>query len=104
MESARSDDDRFCSDGHRTALGDGIDLVDDTIGKTLAATTTLSKTTPDRENLAANVKSAKIIGALAAKTAIEKGISQVVFDRSGARYHGKVKALAEAAREAGLKF
>jgi len=81
-----------------------VQFIDDTVGKTLAATTTLSKTTPDRENLAANVKSAKIIGALAAKTAIEKGISQVVFDRSGARYHGKVKALAEAAREAGLKF
>jgi large subunit ribosomal protein L18 len=50
------------------------------------------------------VKSAKTIGALAARVALEKGIKQVVFDRGGARYHGKVKALADAAREAGLKF
>ena len=48
--------------------------------------------------------SAKTIGTLAAKAAQSKGIKQVVFDRGGARYHGKVKALADAAREAGLKF
>ena len=81
-----------------------VQFIDDVAGKTLAATSTVSKSTPDREKLAANVTSAKTVGALAAKTALEKGITQVVFDRGGARYHGKVKALADAAREAGLKF
>ncbi|HEY2082540.1 MAG TPA: 50S ribosomal protein L18 [Verrucomicrobiae bacterium] len=81
-----------------------VQFIDDAAGKTLAAASTLSKATPDREKLAANVKSAKTIGALAAKTALDKGIKQVVFDRGGARYHGKVKALADAAREAGLQF
>src|SRR5580765_7013792 len=80
-----------------------VQFIDDIAGKTLAAASTLSKATPDREKLAANVASAKAIGALAAKTALEKGIKAVVFDRGGARYHGKVKALADAAREAGLK-
>ena len=81
-----------------------VQFIDDIAGKTLAAAATLSKATPDREKLAANVTSAKTIGTLAAKAAIDKGIKAVVFDRGGARYHGKVKALADAAREAGLQF
>jgi large subunit ribosomal protein L18 len=81
-----------------------IQFIDDRAGVTLAAASTVSKTTPDREKLAANATSAKTMGTLAAKTALDKGIKQVVFDRGGARYHGKVKALADAAREAGLKF
>ena len=81
-----------------------VQFFDDVAGKTLAAASTLSKSTPEREKLAANVISAKTIGTLAAKAALDKGIATVVFDRSGARYHGKVKALADAAREAGLKF
>jgi large subunit ribosomal protein L18 len=81
-----------------------VQFIDDIAGKTLAATSTLSKATPDREKLAANVTSAKTIGTLAAKAAMDKGIKAVVFDRGGARYHGKVKALADAAREAGLQF
>jgi large subunit ribosomal protein L18 len=81
-----------------------VQFIDDVARITLAAAATTSKTTPDREKLAANVSSAKAIGALAARTALEKGIKQVVFDRGGARYHGKVKALADAAREAGLTF
>jgi len=81
-----------------------VQFIDDDAGVTIAAATTTSKATPDREKLAANVASAKTIGTLAAKNAIEKGIKEVVFDRGGARYHGKVKALADAAREAGLKF
>ena len=81
-----------------------VQFIDDTAGATLAATSTTSKSVPDAKKLAANVKSAKTIGTFAAKTALERGIKQVVFDRGGARYHGKVKALADAAREAGLKF
>jgi large subunit ribosomal protein L18 len=79
-----------------------VQFIDDDAGKTLAAASTVSKTVA--KDVAANVKGAKTIGALAAKNAMEKGIKEVVFDRGGARYHGKVKALADAAREAGLKF
>jgi len=71
---------------------------------TLAAASSTNKATPDREQLAANAAGAKILGKLAAQAALAKGIKQVIFDRNGARYHGKVKALADAAREAGLQF
>lgn len=81
-----------------------VQFIDDLAGVTLAAAATTSKAVPDRDKLAANVSSAKTIGALAARAAMDKGIKQVVFDRGGARYHGKVKALADAAREAGLQF
>jgi len=81
-----------------------VQFIDDAKGLTLAVASTTSKATAGREKLAANVSSAKTIGALAAKNALDKGIKQVVFDRGGARYHGKVKALADAAREAGLQF
>src|ERR1700754_1885101 len=70
-----------------------VQFIDDIAGKTLAATSSLSKATPDREKLGAHVTSAKTIGTLAAKAAMAKGIKAVVFDRGGARYHGKVKAL-----------
>jgi large subunit ribosomal protein L18 len=81
-----------------------VQFIDDTAGTTLASASTLHKTAPDRDKLAANAVSAKKIGAMAAEAAKSKGITSVVFDRSGARYHGKVKALADAAREGGLKF
>jgi large subunit ribosomal protein L18 len=81
-----------------------VQFIDDSAGKTLAATSTLSKGVPDRDKLAATAASAKIVGTFAAQMALGKGIKQVVFDRGGSRYHGKVKALADAAREAGLKF
>jgi len=81
-----------------------VQFIDDFGRVTLASASTTSKSTPDRDKLAANMPSAKIIGTLAAQVALGKGIKQVVFDRSGARYHGKVKVLADAAREAGLQF
>jgi large subunit ribosomal protein L18 len=81
-----------------------VQFIDDAAGATLASASTLHKTVPDREKLAANAVSAKKIGTMAAEAAKSKGILSVVFDRSGARFHGKVKALADAAREGGLKF
>jgi large subunit ribosomal protein L18 len=81
-----------------------VQFIDDRHGMTLAAASTRSKAINDRDKLAANVVSAKRIGVLAAEVARAKGITKVVFDRSGARYHGKVKALADAAREGGLQF
>ncbi len=81
-----------------------VQFIDDEAGVTLAAASTTSKTTPDRDKLAANAASAKKLGAFAAQAALGRGIKRVVFDRGGARYHGKVKALADAAREAGLQF
>ena len=81
-----------------------VQFIDDVARVTVAAASTRDKSTPDRETLGANVEGAKKVGALAAGAAKGKGISRVVFDRAGARYHGKVKALADAAREAGLQF
>lgn len=81
-----------------------VQFIDDQAGATLASASTRSKALPDRDLLAANAKSAQKIGLLAAEAALGKGIQQVVFDRNGARYSGKVKALADAARKAGLKF
>jgi large subunit ribosomal protein L18 len=81
-----------------------VQFIDDVAGVTLAAASTNSKATPDRDKLAANAVSAKSLGTVAAQAALGKGITTVVFDRGGSRFHGKVKALADAAREAGLKF
>lgn len=81
-----------------------VQFVDDVRGVTLAAASTRAKDLPDRGKLKANVTSAAIIGKRAAEAALAQGITAVVFDRGGNRYHGKVKALADAAREAGLKF
>ncbi len=82
-----------------------VQFVDDASRVTLASMSTRSKVAGFAESkLGANIKSAEIIGAAAAAAARTKNIEKVVFDRSGAKFHGKVKALAEAARAAGLKF
>ena len=81
-----------------------VQFIDDSKGVTLAATSTRAKALEDKAKLAANAVSAKRIGTAAAEVAKAAGINTVVFDRSGAKYHGKVKALADAAREAGLQF
>lgn len=80
-----------------------VQFIDDDKGATLASVSTRTKKgEPSRAG--ANVKTAEVVGASAAVAAIAKGISAVVFDRSGARFHGKVKAVAEAARKGGLQF
>lgn len=79
-------------------------LVDDTSGSTLVSASTLDPELRDSIEYGGNVAAAAKVGALIAKRALEKGFSEVVFDRGGYLYHGRVKALAEAAREAGLKF
>lgn len=81
-----------------------VQFVDDAIGKTLASVSSVSLRAKKQDAVGANVKGAEVLGGLAANVAKEKGISRVVFDRSGARYHGKVKALADAARAGGLEF
>lgn len=81
-----------------------VQFIDDSKGVTVASASTVHKSTPDRDKLGANVESAKKIGALAAEAAKGKGVTKIVFDRNGARYHGKIKALADAAREAGIQF
>ncbi len=81
-----------------------VQFIDDASGQTMAAVSSLSHRASSKEAVGANVKGAENLGGLAASVAKEKGISNVVFDRSGARYHGKVKALAEAARAGGLEF
>lgn len=76
-------------------------VIDDVSGTTLVAASSKDK---DFANYGGNVEAAKAVGAAVAKRALDKGISEVVFDRGGYIYHGRVAALAEAAREAGLKF
>ena len=80
-----------------------VQFVDDLAGRTLAAVGTRDKDAPS-EVRGANVANATVTGRRAAQAARSKGIEAVVFDRGAARYHGKVKALADAAREGGLKF
>jgi len=77
-------------------------VIDDVNGVTLASASTLDKDLT--LNGTGNVEAAKLVGQLVAKRATEKGVTEVVFDRGGYLYHGRVKALAEAAREAGLQF
>lgn len=81
-----------------------VQFVDDTKGVTIASTSTRNKGLAAESKLAANVKSAVVLGKVAAEAALGKGIKKVVFDRGGKLYHGKVKALADAARAAGLQF
>jgi large subunit ribosomal protein L18 len=79
-----------------------VQLIDDLSGKTLRAASSMSKDFADKKM--SHLEKAKQVGKLIAEKAVEAGISAVVFDRNGYLYHGRVKSLAEAAREAGLKF
>ena len=79
-------------------------IIDDTVGKTLVSASTLDKDVKAELEKTNNVEAATVVGKVVAKRALEKGITTVVYDRGGFVYEGKVKALAEAAREAGLEF
>lgn len=80
-------------------------VIDDDTGTTIASASTLDPALRGQLNGGTgNVEAARQVGRLAAERAMEKGIRQVVFDRAGNRYHGRVKAVAEGAREAGLEF
>jgi len=82
-------------------------VIDDAQGKTLVSATSVEKgkgVKGDKRPTGGNVSSAKEVGKLIAERAKDKGIKQVVFDRGGYLYHGRIKALADAAREAGLEF
>ena len=79
-------------------------IIDDTVGKTLVSASTLDKDVKAELEKTNNVEAATVVGTVVAKKALEKGITTVVYDRGGFVYEGKVKALAEAAREAGLEF
>lgn len=80
-----------------------VQIVDDSAGTTLAAASTYEKAMKDRKSTG-NVEAAKAVGEMIAERAKQKGIERVVFDRNGCLYHGRVKALADAARQKGLKF
>ena len=79
-------------------------IIDDTVGNTLVAASTLEKAVKAELEKTNNVDAAAYLGTVIAKRALEKGITKVVYDRGGFVYQGKIAALAEAAREAGLEF
>jgi len=79
-------------------------VIDDTVGKTVAAASTVEKGMRGSQRSNANVTTAEKVGSLLAQRTLDKNVRQVVFDRGGFTYHGRVKALADAARSAGLEF
>lgn len=81
-----------------------VQIIDDTTGTTLVAASTLDEAIKGKLTYGGNKEAAKEVGKLIGQKAVEKGIKQVVFDRGGYLYHGRVKELAEGAREAGLEF
>ncbi len=89
----------FRSDKHIYAQ-----IIDDTVGSTLVTASTLSPEYKESDAAKGKVNAAKRVGELVARKAIDKGITKVVFDRNGYIYHGRVQALADAARQAGLNF
>jgi len=79
-------------------------VIDDGTGRTVCSASSLDETLKSDAKRGANVAAAKAVGSLIATRAKEKGVEAVVFDRGGFQYHGRIKALADAAREGGLKF
>lgn len=89
---------------HRSGKNIYAQVIDDVAGKTLASASTLDKDLREKIKSGANVSAAKQVGQLVAARAMQNGVKEVYFDRGGYKYHGRIKALADAAREAGLSF
>lgn len=79
-------------------------LIDDSVSQTLASMSTLDAQVRSKTNKMIKTRKAEVVGTLLAEKALSRGINRLVFDRGGYKYHGRVKALAEAARKAGLEF
>jgi len=88
----------------RSSMNIYAQLIDDTKGTTIASASSLCKEFKDQAKSGGNIEAAKIVGLLIADKGLSKGIENVVFDRGGYIYHGRIKALAESAREKGFKF
>jgi len=89
----------------KTARHIYVQIIDDSTGRTLLTVSTISKDLRSKaEGISGNTKGAILVGEAIGKKGVEKGIKEVVFDRNGFLFHGRVKALADAARENGLKF
>ncbi|WP_206459859.1 50S ribosomal protein L18 [Anaerovorax sp. IOR16] len=89
---------------YRSIKNISVQIIDDVAGKTLVAASSLDNDIKAQAAYGGNKEAAKLVGAAIAKRALEKGIETVCFDRGGFLYHGRVKELADGAREAGLKF
>ncbi|MEA4988903.1 MAG: 50S ribosomal protein L18 [Anaerovorax sp.] len=89
---------------YRSLKNISVQIIDDVAGETLVAASSLDKDIKAQAANGGNKEAAKLVGAAIAKRALEKGIETVSFDRGGFLYHGRVKELADGAREAGLKF
>ena len=96
-----SSNDRFRLSISRSSKNISAQIIDDSSGITVVSASTLEKSSP---GLGSNISSASKVGSEIAKKAIDAGVKEVFFDRGSYKYHGRVKALAENAREAGLKF
>ena len=79
-------------------------VIDDSIGQTLAAASSLEKTVRESSEAKNKLSAANSVGKIVGQRALEKGVKKIVFDRNGFLYHGRIKAVSEGAREAGLKF
>ena len=100
--SGTSSKPRLCV--YRSLKNISVQLIDDDAGKTLAAASTLDKDIKAKAKYGGNKEAAKLVGEKIAKAAVALGTTEVAFDRGGFLYHGRVKELADGAREAGLKF
>ena len=89
---------------HRTNANIYAQVIDDADGKTICSASTLSPEFRETGKVGSNKEAAEFVGNLVAERALEKGVTTVTFDRGGRIYHGRVQALADAARNAGLKF